>query len=197
MGPVLIITRWKESGGLQGGSLARGEFYVRRHPVPAVGRQEDVHCIYLFFLFINYSSLDLCRRRSYQKRSISHLITVPDLAAAFTCLSKVSPLTSAELKKSSCFFKGHQIKLAGFCSEASDKLPKSSPDTAQAVGNLILPALTKALSSSRDCTLRSAYSDGSAYFFTCPAALFSYLMIRKGNQHPQTSLSYDKYQTLN
>lgn len=60
-----------------------------------------------------------------------------DVAAAFTYLSKVLPLISAELKKSPCFIKGHQIKLAGFCSWASDVLPKSSPDTAQAVSNLI------------------------------------------------------------
>lgn len=151
------------------------------------GRRVFTAFICFSSFFTNYSSPDLCRRRTYRKRSISHLITVPDLAAAFTHLSKVSPLTSAELKKSPCSFKWHQIKLAGFCSRASDKLPKSSPDTAQAVGNLILPALTKALRSSRDCTLRSAYSGGSAYFFACLAALFSYLMIRRGNQHPQTS----------
>lgn len=45
----------------------------------------------------------------------------------------------------------HKIKLTGLCSGATDVLPKSSSDTAQAVGNLIL-VLTKALSSSRACT---------------------------------------------
>ena len=145
--------------------------------------------------FINYNSSDCCRR-TYRKRISRHLITVPDFAAAFTRLSKVLPLTSAELKKSPCFIKWHQIKLAGFCSRASDMLPKSSPDTAQAVGNLILLVLMKALSSSRDCFLRSAYSDGSAYFFAHPPDLFSYIMIRKASQHPQTSLAYGKYRNL-
>lgn len=53
--------------------------------------------------------------------------------------------------------KWDQIKLAGFSSRASDMLPKSSLATAQAVGNLILLMLTRAPSSSRDCTSRSAY----------------------------------------
>lgn len=191
----------RESHGLQGGSLAvaSGEFCdcIRR---PRSSSWEAGGCSlhYLFFLFINYNSADLCRRRTYRKRSISHLITVPDFAAAFTHLSKVLPLTSAELKKSPCFIKWHQIKLAGFCSRPSNMLPKSSPDAAQAVGNLILLALMKTLSSSsRDCTLRSAYADGSAYFFACPVDLFSYVMIRKASQHSQTSLAYGKYWNLN
>lgn len=120
-----------------------------------------------------------------------------DVAAAFTHLSKVLPLISAGLKKSPCFIKWHQIKLAGFCFGASDMLPKSSPDTAQAVSNLILLVLTKALSSSRDCTLRSAYSDGSACFFACPADLYSDIMVRKASQHAQTSLASGKYCNLN
>lgn len=197
VGPVPIITSWKESHGLQGGSLAvaSGEFCdCIRRPCSSSWEAGGCSLHYLFFLFINYNSADLCRRRTYRKRSISHLITVPDFAAAFTHLSKLLPLTSAELKKSPCFIKWHQIKLVGFCSRPSDMLPKSSPDAAQAVGNLILLVLMKALSSSsRDCTLRSAYADGSSYFFACPADLFSYVMIRKASQHSQTSLAYGKY----
>lgn len=97
------------------------------------------------------------------------------------------------IKKSSWFVKWDQIKLTGFCSRASDMLPKPSPATAQAVGNLILLVLTKALSGSRDCTSRVEYSNSSAYFLVYQADLFSSIMIRKASQHPQTSLAYGEY----
>lgn len=32
-------------------------------PVAAAGRKEGVHCLYLFFFFINSNPSDLCRRR--------------------------------------------------------------------------------------------------------------------------------------
>lgn len=82
--------RKRESDGLQVGSLAvaSGEFHdCIRRPCTRAGRQEGVCGIYLVFFFINYNSSDICRRRACRKRNISHLITVPDFAAAFTHLS--------------------------------------------------------------------------------------------------------------
>lgn len=149
------------------------------------------------YSFINHNSSNLFRR-TYRKRSISHLTHYSALfCCCFTCLSKVLLLTSVELKKSSWFIKWHQIKLAGFCSWASDMLPKSNPATAQTVGNLILLVLTKALGSSRDCTFRSVCSNSSACFLVYQADLFSSIMIRKSSQHTQTSLACGEYCKLN
>lgn len=81
----------RESDGLQGGSLAvaSGEFCdcIRRpHTSSWEGGGCSLH-LSVFPLSLLATS-DLCRR-TYRKRSISHLITVPDFAAAFTHLSKV------------------------------------------------------------------------------------------------------------
>ena len=136
----------RERDGLQGGSsaVATGEFRdcIRR---PCTSCWEARWCslhLSVFPLYLLTTIPLTSAEGGHTGRGvcaflflISHLITLPDFAAASTHLSNILLLTLVELKKGPHFIKWDQIKLVGFCSRASDMLPKSIPDTAQAVGN--------------------------------------------------------------